>query len=59
MSCEPASFRKPRREGLPNYLYTVTFPDGSTGWYWPDDSDVDRLFRDDDFRDYEISVVWW
>lgn len=56
----PASWRRPRRAGLPNYLYVVTFSDGSENWYWPDDTDMDTLFRDDEWRDdYEITVVWW
>lgn len=59
-SLTPACRRTPRRTGVPHYLYRVTFEDGSEGWYWPDTTGADRLFRDKDFRDdYEITIVWW
>lgn len=51
--------RKPRREGLPHFMYRVIFADDTEGWYWPDTKAAYRLFRDSDIRDYEISVVWW
>ncbi len=60
MSVKPAEWRKPRRTGLPRYLWVVTFEDGSRGWYWPESDDVAHLLRDSDVRDdYEIRIVWW
>lgn len=58
MSAMTVRDRKPRRSGVPPYLWHVIFGDGSDDYYWPESGLVESLFRDMDVRDdYEIRIV--